>query len=239
MKELEPKLQQLVEQGLGEEISRAMSHKQEEPDNKQLELQALLQEGHKDNPGEAVMPFGGAETQQYYDKGAAKPPAANKVLTDRRTCSHCLRGSACSLKSCGNCRCVYYCNKKCQAAAWPAHKLECATFAAEGRRSKQKKGAQPLTWEQLQAFGCETAYGKVLEVRVVVDESLFRPVFGCKDRTGDMNTIAVYTHSAVLNGLETGKVLRWKNPRFHYFMDGRCGARIEDEDVPNVTISTN
>ncbi len=40
-------------------------------------------------------------------------------------------------------------------------------------------------------------------------------------------------------GLALGKVLRWRKPRFHYFMDGSSGARIEDEDVANITVSDN
>ena len=39
-----------------------------------------------------------------------------------------------------------------------------------------------------------------------------------------------------MSGLSTGAVLRWKNPRFHYFMDGSSGARIEDGDVANIQI---
>ena len=38
-------------------------------------------------------------------------------------------------------------------------------------------------------------------------------------------------------GLAQGRVFRWANPRFHYFMDGSCGARIEDDDLANVTLT--
>ena len=64
-------------------------------------------------------------------------------------------------------------------------------------------------------------------LRVMHDESVMRPVFGCKDRTGVVRRLAVYTSSRSLPGLSTGAVLRWKNPRFHYFMDGSSGARIQ------------
>ena len=57
-----------------------------------------------------------------------------------------------------------------------------------------------------------------------------------KDRTGVVRRLAVYTSSRSLPGLSTGAVLRWKNPRFHYFMDGSSGARIEDGDVANIQI---
>ena len=44
----------------------------------------------------------------------------------------------------------------------------------------------------------------------------------------------------VCRGLAAGRVLRWKNPRFHMFMDGSTGARIEEdqeEDLANVTVT--
>ena len=38
-------------------------------------------------------------------------------------------------------------------------------------------------------------------------------------------------------GLALGRVMRWRNPHFHWFMDGSCGARLEDEDLPSITDS--
>ena len=70
----------------------------------------------------------------------------------------------------------------------------------------------------------------------MTDESMMRPVFGCKDRTGVVRRVAVYTTSRSLPGLRTGAVLRWKNPHFNYFGDGSSGARIEDEDVANISL---
>jgi hypothetical protein len=44
-----------------------------------------------------------------------------------RKCMHCdaAETSAHHLKNCGRCRMVAYCNKTCQTADWPAHKLVC------------------------------------------------------------------------------------------------------------------
>ncbi len=64
-----------------------------------------------------------------------------------------------------------------------------------------------------------------------------RQVLECKDRVGVVRRIAAYTDSRGLPGAAEGMVLRWRNPRYHYFMDGSSGARIEEEDMCNVTIS--
>ena len=66
-----------------------------------------------------------------------------------------------------------------------------------------------------------------------------RQVLECKDRVGAVRRIAAYTDSRGFAGVASGKVLRWTNPRFHYFMDGSSGARIEEDDLVNVTISAN
>jgi len=75
-----------------------------------------------------------------------------------------------------------------------------------------------------------------LEVRAITDESVTRQVFGCKDRDGIVKRIAAYTTSGQIPGLKQGCILRWKNPRFYWFMDGSNGVRIEDEDLSGITI---
>jgi hypothetical protein len=70
----------------------------------------------------------------------------------------------------------------------------------------------------------------------MLDISVMRQVFECKDRVGAVRTVAAYTDSRSIVGLAPGKVLRIKNPRFHYFADGRTGARVEQEDLVNVTV---
>ena len=104
-----------------------------------------------------------------------------------------------------------------------------------GTKSKKKL---PLTWSQLQAYGIEnTAEGKTLEVRMIRDRSFIRQVVSCIDREGIIKTIAVYNDSGKIDGLSQGAVLKWKNPRYHIFMDGNSGARIEESDMKNVKVS--
>lgn len=141
------------------------------------------------------------------------------------------------------CRLVFYCNATCQRAAWKGHKAEC-------KRARQTNGAKktprrlPLTWAQLEDTGPDVpATGKTLEVSAVLDESVIpgvlRQVMQCKDRVGELRRVAAYTSGKVIPRLAPGNVMRWKNPRFHYFLDGSSGARIEDEDLPNITVSNN
>lgn len=42
-----------------------------------------------------------------------------------RICDFCFSGSE-NLRRCSRCKILYFCGKKCQAAAWPDHKVECA-----------------------------------------------------------------------------------------------------------------
>ena len=241
LKAVEQELESLVKSGQAtqEEIAEAVHAKREEIDGKELEKQAMVLEWKKANPGKTTMIWGGPETQRYYDKVAAKPPSADTSGVEKRTCGYCKKGSAEKLKQCSRCRSVYYCDVKCQRAAWKGHKQECKPVTPEQKSElkKEKKVKKPLTWSELEAFEGRTAKGEVLEVRVVANESIIRQVFRCKDRVGAMKRIAIYTDSGRLPGFAAGKVLRWKNPRFHWFMDGSSGARIEQEDVPNISIS--
>jgi len=70
------------------------------------------------------------------------------------------------------------------------------------------------------------------------DGSIMRQVFECQDRVGVIRRIAAYTNSKMIPSAAPGKLLRWKNPRFHWFMDGSSGARIEEEDLKYITVST-
>ena len=52
-------------------------------------------------------------------------PLANATL-DPQYCAHCsLRLVARPRHKCGGCRSVYYCDRQCQVAHWPVHKLCC------------------------------------------------------------------------------------------------------------------
>jgi hypothetical protein len=97
-------------------------------------------------------------------------------------------------------------------------------------------GALPLTWAQLEEF--QFAEGKKLELRYIQQEPGIgmRLIALCKDRAGVIKRVAAYTNSRDIPGFTPGKVMIWKNPRFHFFMDGSSGARIEDQDLANITI---
>ena len=56
-----------------------------------------------------------------------------------------------------------------------------------------------------------------------------------KDHRDAVRRVAFYSDAAP-RGLAQGKLLRWRNPRFHWFMDGSSGARIEDEDLPDISV---
>ena len=48
---------------------------------------------------------------------------------------------------------------------------------------------------------------------------------------------SLHTDSRMIPGAKEGRILRWNNPRFHRFMDGSSGARIEEEDLTGIQIS--
>jgi hypothetical protein len=113
------------------------------------------------------------------------------------------------------------------------------TVSGNGDKEKVKKKKRlPLTWDQLAVHEGRPAMGQTLEVRVMVDETLMRTcVFGCKDRAGVVKRVAAYTENRSIAGMAPGKVLRWKNPRYHWFMDGSTGARIEQGDLANISVT--
>lgn len=205
------------------------------------ERAAVLQAWSKANPGKSTMEYGGKETQEFYDKVAAKPPSAAAAAIDKRTCSWCGASSGTQkLLACAACHTAYYCGKTCQKAAWKGHKAACKEARAADDAAPPKKKKLPLSWAQLEDFGYGVpAKGKTLEIRAMTDESFMRQVFQCKDRLGVVKRIAAYTSEMRIPGLAAGKVVRWKNPRFHYFSDGSSGCRIEDGDLGDITVSDN
>ena len=93
-----------------------------------------------------------------------------------------------------------------------------------------------ITWAALAEFDGNEARGRVLELRVVAKEVFGRLVFSGRDHDGSTLRVAAYTSSRALPGLEVGRIFRWTHPRYHEFTDGSTGARIEDGDLPNVTL---
>merc|ERR1711871_1446385 len=157
-------------------------------------------------------------------------------------CNWCKKSSHKELRLCSRCKSASYCNRQCQRAAWKGHKKECnkkvqSTTTTAGKPKTKMGGKLPLTWGQLEAYGIGIpATGEILEVRAIVDNSFMRQVFECKDRAGIVKNLAIYTDNGQMEGLSTGCILRWKNPRFHHFLDGSTGARVEDDDVSNIEI---
>jgi len=58
----------------------------------------------------------------------------------------------------------------------------------------------PLTWDQVEEHRGATVKG-TLEVKVMLDESLTRQVFSCKDRVGVVRRVAAYTDCRAIPGL--------------------------------------
>lgn len=194
----------------------------------ELEFEALTQSMSRLNPDKNELQIGGEESQRVYDE-FVKGPQQKDNRGDFFTCAYCNKTSTKKLMACSRCKKVSYCGKECQIAAWPAHKKnECVKADKEAKKLK-------LTWDQIEVHRGAPAPG-TLEVKAIKDESMTRQVFQCKDRVGMCRRIAAYTNSRQIDGLRVGATLRWKNPRFHYFMDGSCGARIEEEDLGNVTV---
>ncbi|GKY92326.1 hypothetical protein MPSEU_000203700 [Mayamaea pseudoterrestris] len=174
----------------------------------------------------------GPEAQRVYEQFIAEPPSAQRdVSVDPHTCTFCRKVTTHRLQCCSRCKKQAYCTKECQVSHWKAHKKECIPIE---ELSKEDTKRLPLTWEQLEEFG--VAPGKSLEVRFIHQEPHLRLIALCKDRAGICKRVAAYTESRTIPGFTTGKVLVWKNPRFHGFLDGSSGARIEEEDLVNIRI---
>jgi MYND finger len=214
------------------EFEEAWKHEIDLARTNDAENVALAQGLHALNPGSDTVEIGGPETQRLFDAFVAPPPSANRdQAVDPYTCSFCRKVSTTKLPSCSRCKKQAYCSKDCQVKHWKAHKKFCEEVENLDKKDSKKL---PLTWAQLEAFG--TAEGKKLEVRFMAQEAGFRLIAICKDRSGVAKRVAAYTDSRGIPGFTQGKVMVWKNPRFHYFMDGSSGARIEESDLANITI---
>jgi hypothetical protein len=223
----EEKLRQFA--AAGEDVETAKKRALEKQRANDLEMQGFTQAMARQNPGQQNFEYGGAEAQKIYDQ-FLKAPDAKMGRADMYTCAYCGTTSSDKLSMCSRCKTISYCTRECQVSHWKVHKKECAKRANEPK-------SLPLTWEQVAAHQGAPVTGKTLEVRVMLDESVTRQVVSCKDRVGDVHRIAAYTDSRSIPGLEVGSLLSWKNPRYHYFMDGSSGGRIEEDDLPNITAS--
>lgn len=232
VKEALEKLQHLRdagEEGVDEALQRAI----DKENGKEMEMQGFTQAWSKQNPGKTTIEFGGTETQKLYEEFIAAPSTTNsKPRAEKWTCDFCNKSSSKKLPACAKCKKISYCSKPCQVAAWKAHKKVCIPL-------EQEPKSLPQTWEQVEAHGGNPVKGKTLEVRAMLDESVTRHVFSCKDRVGIVRRIAAYNNARQIPGLQQGSIIRWKNPRYHYFMDGSSGARIEEVDLPNLKVINN
>jgi hypothetical protein len=228
--EYKAKLDQFALQG--EDVESAIRKAIDVERSSELENEAIMQAMARKNPGQTQFELGGEESQKLYDEFVRAPDSkANRA--DYYTCAYCGKTGTKKLLQCSRCKKVSYCGKECQLAAWPTHKKnECVKI----KNSETELKKQSLTWEQVEAHQGQPAKGK-LQVRAIKDESMMRQVFQCRDRVGMCRRIAAYTDSRRIPGLKVGATLTWKNPRFHYFMDGSSGARIEEEDLSNVTVA--
>eukprot|EP00985_Skeletonema_marinoi_P023632 scaffold15840_cov142-Skeletonema_marinoi.AAC.6 len=230
LKEYQDKLQSLKDAG-EEGVDEALRKACEKQNVSEIQMRGLMQAWSKQNPGKTTMEIGGEETQKLYEQFIAPPvKTSSKPKAEKWTCDYCNKTSIKKLPMCTRCKTVSYCNRECQVAAWKAHKTTCVPIDKEPK-------SLPQTWAQVESHGGSHVEGKTLEVRAILDESMSRQIFQCKDRVGVVKRIAAYTNDRRIPGLQQGSVIRWKNPRFYYFMDGSSGARIEEEDLPNLKIS--
>ncbi|KAG7349425.1 MYND finger domain containing protein [Nitzschia inconspicua] len=229
LREHEEKLRRFEEQGFDVETAKRNALEKQKADY--LEMVAMAQAMSRKHPNQREFEIGGSETQQLYDQ-LLKAPEGKSGRADKFTCVYCNKTSPTKLKMCARCKVVSYCSRDCQTAHWKAHKKACVPVEKEPK-------SLPLTWDQVEAHRCAPVMGKTLEVRAILDEGAMRQVMPCKDRNGVVRRVAAYNNSRSIPGLRVGSLLRWKNPRFHYFMDGSSGARIEEADLKNIQIINN
>jgi len=208
-------LEEFAAQGLNVEEAKCEAMKKE--DDEEKERRALMQASSRQNPGQRVFEFGGSETQQLYDDFVRGP--SNEGY-DLYSCAFCGEPSTHKKNLCARCRAVAYCSRKCQKEHWKVHKKTCNKDSRTGDGENAPASKSYLTWDQVEAHGGAPAKG-TLEVRAILDESMMRQVMSCKDRKGSIHRIAAYTNSRHIPEFRVGRVLRWKNPRFKFFMDGK------------------
>lgn len=151
-------------------------------------------------PNQKEFEVGGPKTQNIYDE-FVKGPQGKDTRADVYTCSYCGKTGTKKLHTCSRCKKPSYCDAECQAAAWLAHKKECVKTKKEPRKLR-------LTWEQVEAHGGVPAIGETLEVKAVMDESVMRQVFQCKDRVGVCRRVAAYMNSRQIPGLTCKGIYR-------------------------------
>ena len=199
--------------------------------------------------GQGPLELDSEEHRALFDAVAAPPPSGSAAGQQQR-CLQCGATAAAAaggqpavtLKRCSGCTLGHakFCGVTCQKEGWATHRQECKANASVIKKAAAAGSptVKIVTWEALEELEGQQATDSILEVRImsVPMPPFMRSTVEAKDRKGGVGTIAFYSTSPPA-GLAQGKVLRWRNPHFHYFMSGQTGARIEDEDIPNITIS--
>ncbi|KAG7671948.1 hypothetical protein Ndes2526B_g07115 [Nannochloris sp. 'desiccata'] len=203
----------------------------------EAEHRAMAQQ-HAAEGGRGPVILGSEESERLYDAVATNP--------GQQRCAQCGTRSD-KLLMCARCKDAKYCSKKCQSEHFPVHKRPCkaaarAKMQQDGIVAQPSKDTAPVpkekltSWRELEALQGNIAESKILELRILSQPiPFFRHSFEGKDHRNDVHTVAFYS-SRVPPGMALGKVMRWKDPHFHFFMNGSKGARIEDEDLDNITI---
>ena len=199
-------------------------------EEQEMERHAIMQAMAAENPGQRQHFVGSEHHQRAVDKVSAPPTKSTTV--DKRTCTYCQTPSIKKLQRCSRCEAAYFCDSKCQRAAWNTHRDTCVPISDQKMKMKMK--SMKLTWAQVEARSGATASSKTLEVRIMCKDDTGGSGWLAKDRVGSIKFIAA---AAPIPGCVAGCVLKWKNPKWHIFGDGRTGGRIEESDLTNITIT--
>jgi len=68
----------------------------------------------------------------------------NPDIFFNKSCNYC-RNENTELFKCGNCKCIYYCSKKCQKEDWKFHKNNCGLFNVQFTYKTSKKGCMLIS----------------------------------------------------------------------------------------------
>ena len=232
----------------GEDVATILQKAKEKSNSDALEMEAMAQQLALIHKGQTEFELGGEECQVIHDKlqvGTTIPcgKRSSTIRADWYTCAYCGKTGKTKLLQCSRCKLVSYCGRDCQAAHWASHKK----FECRKSKSKKEPKRKRLTWDQVEAHGGDPAPGK-LEVKAIKDEgpkgkrkdeissSALQHVFLCKDRVGTVRRVVAETDNRLIPSLSIGATITWKNPRFVHFRDGSSGARIQEEDLGNITV---
>lgn len=94
-------------------------------------------------PAAAGAPAAGAPPEAF--AAAASAPATDGARPAKKGprgvcahCGHCRAKGEPTMRKCGACRAVYYCDRECQRAGWHAHRLLCEASGAAGGRGEEQ-----------------------------------------------------------------------------------------------------